>query len=80
MVHTQIRKIQMQILTHLFDRFGKNVDDGLISREVSLTPHSMTSYKINVYTGNVNGAGTDSNVHVTLFGDLVCLSFCSLLY
>jgi hypothetical protein len=53
------------------NRFGKGVDDGLSEREVFLSTGPMTSYNIEVHTGNLSGAGTDSNVHVTLFGEKV---------
>lgn len=52
-------------------RFSNNMDDGKIEREITVTPYPMTKYSIDVYTGNVTGAGTDSNVHIILFGKKV---------
>ena len=53
------------------NRFGKDIDDKLSEREILMAPAPMTTYSIAVYTGNQNGAGTDSSVHVTLFGEKV---------
>lgn len=52
-------------------RFGKNVDDGMSEREVSVILAPMTKYVVEIYTGEVTGAGTDSNVFVSLLGDKV---------
>lgn len=56
---------------NLYCRFGKHVSDGKSEREIDATSLAMMKYQIEVYTGNINGAGTDSNVYVTLFGDKV---------
>ena len=57
----------------MFDRFGKYAHDGLSEREISLSPSPIATYSIEIFTGNLSGAGTDSNVHVTLFGEKVVL-------
>uniref|UniRef100_A0A6P8J2Q7 Uncharacterized protein LOC116306425 isoform X2 n=1 Tax=Actinia tenebrosa TaxID=6105 RepID=A0A6P8J2Q7_ACTTE len=51
-------------------------DDGLTSRELTWTNMTVKEkeegetyqYTINIYTGNEWGAGTDANVHVTIYG------------
>lgn len=53
--------------------FDKEKDDGLISRELlasTTDPRKETlTYKVTVVTGSCKGAGTDSEVSITLIGD-----------
>ena len=60
-------------------------DDGQISRELAVLPEGMTmadaaaaslalakqrtTYHVTVYTGDLFGAGTDSDIFIQLFGE-----------
>ncbi|XP_032242915.2 uncharacterized protein LOC5517078 isoform X2 [Nematostella vectensis] len=56
--------------------FATNADDGLITRELiregfveeSDSGLQKATYTVNIFTGNVWGAGTDANILLTLYG------------
>lgn len=37
---------------------------------VCLTAHLVVLYSVQIFTGNVPGAGTDAKVYITIYGDL----------
>lgn len=70
MVILNVGRYGLQPLT--LDRIGKDSPDGAMIRELSVSDRVLTKYEVAIHTGNLDNAGTDANVVISLLGNRVC--------